>query len=232
MSASLSDLATQLQADIPAYASVPTTDQYSQAVVDAVADLARRLPYQRVTTIAVVDGTDSYELPADFVRLIRFAGPPLVNNVIVTDQGLIPGPPWADTWSNVGQLAPMSPMAFSEQITVQGLTLQIFPTPRYRIERTLWYAAGDVLDDDGDTYSTMQPERAQIAMLKARAICLSLQAAKAARDAFISELGPEKGDKTKQSAAFKLAADDTERQYVARVAAQTGPYGSRATWPY
>ena len=211
--ASLISLTTQLETDVPSLNGTPSAAQYTQVVKDAVADLGRRMPQTVRVTLAVVSGTASYDLPADFVRLIRLSGPVWYGDVLITDAGIVP-------------IAQPSGLTCRETYAVRGSVLTIHPTPEYSQDRTLWYAAGDALGDD--EYATLDENRAQIALSKARAIALGLQAAKAAADAWVSELGPEKVDKTKQAAELRAAATFHEAQYAAAIAAQSGPYGTRS----
>lgn len=213
MSSSLATLTAQLQADVPSLNGTPSAAQARQAVCDAVADLGQKQPRRAVATLTIVSGQADYALPADFVRLIRLADLPIAGGLLILDAGLIPMG-WAT--------------GCAETLTILGDTLTITPTPAYATTRTLHYAAGDVLGDDDDTYATLDSRRAQIAMMKARAIALQLQASKAAADAWVSEVGPEKVDKTKQAAELRAAAALWQAQYDTAVCQATGPYGSRS----
>src|SRR4051812_19286525 len=104
MSITLASLVARLEADVPAVSSVPSADQYSQAVKDAVADLSRRASVTRVSTLTIVAGTASYALPSDFQRLIRLAQIGAVYPLTPPPLG------WGDSWPNGGTI-----------ITPQGL---------------------------------------------------------------------------------------------------------------
>ena len=147
------------------------------------------------------------------MRLIRLADLPIAGGVLLTSDGIVPM-----GWSS----------GCAETLTIAGLTLTITPTPAYSTTRTLHYAAGDVLSDDDDTYATLDARRASVAMLKARATVLQLQAAVAARDAWVSEVGPEKVDKTKQASELRAAAAVWQAQYDAATSQAAAPYGSRS----
>jgi hypothetical protein len=69
MSVTLADLVSRLQADVPARNGVPSPAQYEQAVEDAVEGYGLRRPMQKTSDVAVVSGTASYGLPADFVTI-------------------------------------------------------------------------------------------------------------------------------------------------------------------
>ena len=127
MSVTLADLVSRLQAGVPARNGVPSSEQYEQAVEDAVEDYGTRRPMQKTTDVAVVSGTASYGLPADFVKLIKFESVLATEGVLNTADGLIP-----------------VSSTFKERVMVQGSSLVISPTPTYSATRRLWYAAKHV----------------------------------------------------------------------------------------
>ena len=205
-------LIAQLQSEIPTLGDIPSAAQAGQAIDDAVRDLGVALPQTIVTTLTIEAGIGSYALPADFVRLIDLRSPATAGgDMLITDDGIIP-----------------LSSRISEQVTTARGQLTISPTPAYRAERALWYAASDPLDGDGDTFSTLDASRAQIALHRARAIVLGWQAARAAQDAWLSELGPEKVDKTKQAEALQKAAAAAATQFAHATRDAAGPYGSRS----
>lgn len=209
---SRSTLISQLQGQIISLHDIPSTAQAGQAIDDAVAELGVALPHTLRTTLAIAAGTASYDLPADFIRLIRLSIPTTsAGDVAFTSEGIVP-----------------LSRTVSERVTVAHGQLTLYPTPLYAAERDLWYAAADVLDTDGDSYPTLDASRARIALHAARAIVLELQADRAAQDAWLSEIGPEKVDKTKQAAELRAAATLARAQFTAAVASQVGPYGSRS----
>lgn len=209
---SRSALISQLQSQVTPLAGIPSTAQAGQAIDDAVAELGAALPHPLRTTLAVVAGTASYDLPAGCVRLIRLSIPTTsAGDVAFTSEGIVP-----------------LSRTVSERVTVAHGQLTLSPTPQYAAERDLWYAAADVLDTDGDSYPTLDLSRARIALHAARALILDLQAGRAAQDAWLSEIGPEKVDKTKQAAELRAAAVSARAQFAAAVASQAGPYGSRS----
>lgn len=209
---SRSTLISQLQGQVTPLHGIPSAAQAGQAIDDAVAELGVALPHTLRTTLAVVDGTASYDLPAGCVRVIRLSIPTTsAGDVAFTSEGIVP-----------------LSRTVSERVTVAHGQLTLYPTPQYAAERDLWYAAADVLDTDGDSYPTLDASRARIALHAARAIVLELQADRAAQDAWLSEIGPEKVDKTKQAAELRAAATLARAQFTAAVASQVGPYGSRS----
>lgn len=206
---SLTDLTTQLTTDVPSLNGTPSQAQYTQAVKDAVADLGRRLPLVKVATLSIISGTASYALPTGFVRLIRLASLSDMSGVLITSSGLVP-----------------LSTSLRERHTIAAGQITFHPTPAYTLERELVYAASYVLS--GDSYAELDDDRAQIAMRKARALALSLQAAKAAADAWLHELGPERVDKTRQAGELRSSAQAWQDQYEAAVRMQTGPIGMRS----
>lgn len=75
MATLLSTMQTRLTALVQAYDGVPTTAQYQQAVEDAIDDLSNRRPLVGTTTLNLVDDTADYDLPSDFLRVIRVRAP-------------------------------------------------------------------------------------------------------------------------------------------------------------
>lgn len=178
----LASLIARLTADVPAQSGVPSSDQYTQAVKDAIADLSRRASVPRVATLAIVANQASYDLPADFEKLIRLAqiGVPFGSSYL--DYGVYGGPGWSGygNYEGYGGLhggtlvtsAGLVPFAgsYREQITVAGGQLTIYPTPQVSADRQLIYAAGDALV--GSEYPTLTDDRASVALLLASATCL------------------------------------------------------------
>lgn len=208
MPITLASLVEQLQADVPPIQGVPTAAQYTQAVIDAVADLGRRVPVTKVATLAIVSGTASYVLPADFARLIRLASLTAPDGVLVTDV-LIP-----------------VPRSARERWTIAGTTITFYPTPASTLDRALWYAATHVRDVD-DTYTDLTDDRAQVALLKARATALTLQATTAAPLSYRATLGDQAVDKQRVAEALRSAATAWDAQYQATVARLVGTVGVR-----
>lgn len=209
MAVELSDLVTQLQSDVPARDSVPSSAQYTQAVKDAVRDLSRRAPMQQVVTLSIVSGTATYALPADFLKLIRLTALSSPTGVIVTGDGLIP-----------------VSSSFCEKWTINGANIRFHPTPTYTLERELWYAAAYVLDED-EIYQGLSEDMAQIAMLRARSTALHLQANKAAPLSIRLKAGDDDVDRTKVAEALRSEAKAWETQYETAVERLTGPVGMR-----
>lgn len=208
MSITLSSLVSELQADVPARDSVPTSDQYNRAVKDAIADFGKRAPLQKVATLAIVSGTAAYALPDDFLKIIRLTSLSSPEGVLYSAAGLVP-----------------VSRSFRERYIVNGGTITFYPTPAYTLERELWYAATHVLDSGA--YEDLTDDMAQIAMMKARAIALLLQANKAAPQSLRIKSGDDDVDRTKVAEALRAAAGEWEERYEAAVKGHNGIIGLR-----
>jgi len=214
MSVLLSDLVSRLEADVPARNSVPDGDQYEQAIKDAVADFSNRVPLRKRTTLSIENGTATYNLPDDFLRVINLIPLLAHDNTLVTDQGLIP----------VSDI-------FAEEYAIAGSQITFFPTPTYTTDRYLWYAAAYVLDG-GDTYQDMTDNVAAIIMLKAQADCLSLQGNVEAGQGWSYKFGDEAVDKKGRGKDFRDQVDTLTKKYLDAVKNMIGPVGHRSdyTW--
>jgi len=230
----LTDLITRLQADAPAQAGVPSTAQYRQAVLDAVADLSRRASVTRIVTLAVVAGQASYPLPTDFQQLIRLAqiGVPYTPGMGIGESG---GYGCGDyTLVTPAGLVPFSG-SYREQITVTGSTLTVYPTPTTSADRQLVYAAGDALNVAGDGYDTLTDDRASIALLYAQATCMERIASSPQGDALVIEseqatIGRGRVDTTKRAEGLRGTATHLREQYLAAVASLVGSPGGLSWW--
>lgn len=151
----LADLIADLQTDVPAVNSVPTTAQYEKAVKDAVNEFSRRCGLVKIASLNIVSGTATYDLADDFLKLILLESPVGIDGVIISASGIIPlGESWDETYQVV-----------AGQIT-------FFPTPTYTMTRDYRYKAAWILtgDDGSETYADMRDEEAQIVLLKAKAL--------------------------------------------------------------
>jgi hypothetical protein len=214
VSVTFDDLMTQLQADVPTRGGVPSTAQYERAVKDAVADFSRRRPMTLITTLSIISGTASYDLPDDFLSIIKLDDFTAPDGIIHTSAGIVP---LSSDWN--------------ERYTINGRTITFTPTPSYTLDRTLRYTAGHVLNES-DVYPYLTDEDAGILLLKAQAIALRKQAL-AAVTASTGEIveyaiGDERVKKSSPSERLSAAASSLEAQYLAAV--QHGATGSRARY--
>jgi hypothetical protein len=216
MSVALADLVTRLQADIPARSSVPSESQYEQCVKDAAADYSRRRKMQKMTTLNIVSGTATYDLPDDFLRLIKLERSTVMDgNVIIANEGLIP-----------------VSSTYEERHIIAGGQITFYPTPTYSQSRDLWYAAGHVLDGD-EEYPDMTEDDAGIVLLKAAACALRRQANAAASgqgNVVEYQIGDERVKKSDVAGSLRSQANDMEREYLAAVEAAVGALGVRASY--
>lgn len=208
MSTQLSDLIEKLQSQVPARNNVPDDQQYRQAVIDAVDDFSLRASREKITTLQIVSGTASYDLPADFVKLIKLGGIACGDGVLNTNAGLIP----------------LSTSTFAERITISNKVLTITPTPAYSMERQLRYAAGWALTEGGDPdysdddiYEDMGPTEARIVLLKAQADCSSLQVNKQSGGILRYSIGDESFDKSSGVESLMKSVESLESRYLAAV---------------
>lgn len=153
----LAVLVAELQSEVPAVNSVPTSTQYAQAVKDAVADFSRRCGIGKWAQLVIVRGTAAYALPADFLSMISLASLTGVDGVLISSTGIIP-------------LA----ADFSEEYSILNKQITFTPTPTYSMTRDYKYKAGWVLTGDtgSETYATMGDDEKQIVMIKAKGMAM------------------------------------------------------------
>ena len=157
----LADLVTELQSEVPAVNSVPTSTQYEKAVKDAVLEFSRRCGLVKIAELSIVAGTHTYALASDFQNLITLESVSGANGVLISDAGLIPiSADWEETYQIV-----------NGQIT-------FFPTPTYTMTREYRYKMAWVLtgSDPDETYAAMGDAEAQIVLIKAKALALEKRA--------------------------------------------------------
>lgn len=211
----LASLVTRLQADVPARNSAPSVTQYEQAVKDAVAEYSRLVPEQKIATLSIVAGTATYDLPGDVQRMIKLADLRGGGGVVIDSNNfLVP----------VGGLGG----AVNERYTVNGRTITFYPTPAYTLDREYSYTSYHILDS-GD-YPNLTSETAGVVMLKAQAICLTLQANKAVQEAWQYSIGDERVAKERLAAEMRAQAQLLEQQFIHSAAGQSGQHGTRARY--
>jgi hypothetical protein len=149
----LANLLSQLQSEVPAVNSVPTTTQYTQAIKDAAAEFSRRCGLTKFAELSIVSGTAAYDLPADFLKLVMLENLAGADGVILSDAGIIPiAADWEETYQIVNKVIKFS------------------PTPTYTLTRDYRYKAAWILTggSGSETYADMGDDEAQVVMLKAR----------------------------------------------------------------
>lgn len=152
----LAALIAELQSEVPAVDGVPTTAQYTQAIKDAINDFSRRCGVAKIASISVVSGQATYDLPADFMKLISMDALAGVDGVIVSSGGLIPiSRDWEETWTIINQ------------------DITFYPTPSYSLTRYFKYKAAWIMTGSAgsETYAALGDNEKDIVMLKAKSIC-------------------------------------------------------------
>jgi len=153
MGTTLAVLIAELQSEVPAVNSLPTTTQYTQAVKDAVAEFSRRCGLVKMADLSIVANTATYSFPDDFLKLISLTSLAGVDGVIISNSGIIPV---SADWT--------------EEYTIANKQITFKPTPTYTLTRGYKYKAGWVLTgaNPNETYATMGDDEKQIVMLKAK----------------------------------------------------------------
>jgi hypothetical protein len=213
MAVSLATLKSKLEGAVPARNSIPGSQQYEDAVQDAVADYSDRVPLQKLATLSIVSGTATYDLPDDFLKVIRLETLASADGVLFSSDGLVP-----------------TNASYQERYYVVGTQITFTPTPQYSMSRDLWYAAAYILDDE-EIYQDLTRAGAALILLKAQALALGVQANAAAQEAWQYAIGDEKVNKEKLSAALQAQAKAKESEYIAAIKTTVGkPTGIRADY--
>lgn len=207
---SLGALRLKLMELVSARGGTPNFRQYTLAIMDAAADYSERKPLEKTTTLSIVSGTASYDLPADFLRLISLESATATDGTLISDAGLIPV---SDT--------------FKEYYTIAGGQITFIPTPQYTTTKRLWYGAAYLLNDD-EIYADLGREGERLVMLKAQAIALQIQANKVAQEAWQYAIGDERVNKEKLAEALSKRAKEMSDQYEAAIEKQAGQVGMRS----
>lgn len=192
----LAELMERLDGAVPVRNGIPSAEQRQAALFDAVEALNHRAPRTKIASLAVVAGQDTYNLPADFILLIKIDNLATPEGILISDYGLIPLP--ASGWS--------------EEYTISGQAITFYPTPSYSTTRRITYAAGHIMDEDDEFADLARAEGAAI-LLHAQAACLTLQANAAAQKAWQYQLGDERVSMERLSAELREQARELERQF-------------------
>src|SRR6185436_21175762 len=156
----LSDLVERLAGDVPAEDGVPSATQYEKAVQDAVRDFSERCGLEQIATLQIVPGTATYDLPADYLKMISLESFTSADGVIISAQGIIP---ISTNWE--------------ERHTIRNGKITFYPTPTFSMAREFHYKAAwvpTVIDEDyaDEEYETMGEREARIVLLKAKSIAM------------------------------------------------------------
>lgn len=194
----------QLKAAVPPQNGLPTSLQYRQAILDAVADFGRRHPRRLTTTFTIVAGEDTYELPAGFQRVLHFE---------LSSGGAV-------GYGTDGYLVAFSP-ALDETYEIVGDEIVLSPTPNYNMNRRMIYNAGYPYDEDTQAFTGLLEEYEGLVSLKAGALA-SRQLGNASAGGFSYSIGDLRVDKSSAISNYAAQASELERQYVEGVKALTG----------
>jgi len=213
MSKLLSELVADLMEDVPAEDGVPSWTQYENAVKDAVADFSEQCGLEQIGTLNIVSGTATYNLPADFLKLIKletYAHEGVMN----TPEGLIP-----------------LSAGWVEKHTIRNGQITFYPVPRYSLARCFSYKAawvGTDLEDEygGIEYETMGDREARIILLKAQEIALNKVANAQSGTAIKYSFGAVSEDLGGTSEASRKTAYAVQTDYEAACKKYNGTVGS------
>ena len=198
----LSELVDRLVEDVPAEDGVPSSEQYENAVRDAVRDFSERCGLEQIATLNVVSGTATYDLPADFLRLIRLTQLGGVGIMYGADSQIIP---LSGNWC--------------EKHTIRNGKITFYPIPRYSLAREFSYKAAWVstlADEDyaDEDFETLGEREARIVLLKARSIASTKKANAQAGSAIKYSFGAVSEDLTGGVESTKATADQMESEYL------------------
>lgn len=197
----LSELVERLADDVPAEDGVPSTEQYENAVRDAIRDFSERCGLEVIGTLNVVSGTATYDLPADFLRLIRLTQ--------LGGQGVLFG--------ENSQIIPLN-SGWTEKHTIRNSRITFYPIPRYSLAREFSYKAAWIateVDDYGDEdYSELSEREARIVLLKARSLALTKLANAQAGSSLKYSFGAVSEDLDGGSSSSTQSASTFESEYL------------------
>lgn len=211
MGVALTTMVTRLQAQVPVRNGSPA--DYTQLVKDAIAQLSADAPIISSATLAIVAGTATYNLPADF--LFQIALEPLA----MLGDGIFQG--------SSGKLIPAGWQAMPELIYWEGPTLRLEPTPTYSADRRLRYGAQHLLS--AGSYDRLTENGARIALLYGQYLALVEQANTLAPASWKYSIGDETVDKSAQGRAMIEQANALLASYRNAIAGLR-PLGDRSRY--
>ena len=198
----LSELVDRLVEDVLAEDGVPSSDQYENAIRDAVQDFSERCGLEVIGTLNVVPGTATYDLPADFLKLIRLTQ--------LGGEGVL--------FAENSQIIPLSG-GWCEKHTIRNGKITFYPIPRYSLAREFSYKSAwiaTVADDDyaDEDYTELGEREARIVLLKARSIAMNKLANAQASTSIKYSFGAVSEDLGGVSDSSKKDAESFEDEYV------------------
>ncbi len=205
-----------MQAAVPCKDGSPSATGYAAAIDAAVLAFSQRVPMVRVSSISIVAGTATYNLPADFLSLISF-DQTTDGNVALTSSGIVP----------LGD-------QYSDAYNIIGLALVFEDAPTFNETRDLRYNARHVTNESL-AYPDLVPLQAEAVIYKATADLLRQRAALEAGNAWSYRIGDESIDKKGLGDSIFKAADMFDAQFEKAVAALVGggpasTYGVRSDY--
>lgn len=210
-------LVERLRAAVPCKdESPPSATGYEAAIDAAILAFSQRVPLVRVSSIAIVAGTATYSLPADFLSLISF-DQTTDGDVVLTSGGIVP----------LGD-------QYSDAYNIIGLTLVFEDAPTFNETRDLKYNALHATNVSL-AYPDLVPIQAEAVIMKATADLLRQRAALEAGNAWTYRIGDESIDKKGLGDSIFKAADMFDAQFERAVAAMVGggpasTYGVRSDY--
>jgi hypothetical protein len=200
----LSELVALVEEDVVAEGGVPSETQFEQAVKDAVRDFSERCGLEQFGTLSIVSGTATYDLPADFLRLIFL-------EALTYGEGV--------GYAADGHLIAI-PSNYQERHTIRNGQITFKPTPTYTLDRDFRYKAAWVLTEDvdeygNDEYETLGEREGRIVALKAKALASLKKANASAGDSIKYSFGAISEDLTGAEAGYRKDATKFEDDYLA-----------------
>lgn len=207
---SLHGLRKRLMDTVAPVSSNPTPVQYANMVREAINTVSVRVPQEKMATITVMSGTDTYDLPVDFLFEIRM-------EALVGPDGV---------GYDMNGFLMVSSANFTERHIISGLTLKFVPTPAYGSQRRIWYAASYQPDENG-IYIEMTESIAQLVLLKAEELVLKSQAQDEATRSggFSYQFGDVRVDKKEAAGTLQKQAQARANDFERAVAEMVGLVG-------
>lgn len=209
---SLIFMVSRLEQAVPVNNGAP--GDYDALVREAVWQLSSDAPLMKTGTLAIVPGTASYALPADFMRMVDL---PEMNtrtygSVLLSGAGIVPLS--AD---------------FEESYEVADGQITFDPAPTYSMTRKFRYAACYRLVDE--LFVGLDENRQRIALLYAQYLAVTEQANKTINGAWKYTIGDESVDKSRLGDQFTAQAKALLEQYQRALASLSrGAFGMTATY--
>jgi hypothetical protein len=198
MSISLESLVSDLKADVAALDSVPSDDQYTRFVKDAIDEFSLRVGRVKKYTLSLEKGTAAYNLPSNFVRLVSMQ-------------------PLRTLYLTAGELPAKDYWEISDgQITFYHEAGNDDTPVTYTADREMKYQAAWILDAN-DIYQDLTDREARIALHYAAMNALKAQADHEARKAWTYQMGDERVSKEKIAAELAARAEESRKQFVREV---------------